>query len=143
LGENRNNLILNKLEAIAKIQAYYMTNIQSELNYVGKDLTEGKLRESVNITSVNSFIDLENEVMNISRNNSNSDLTSSSESFSNIELTIGKIFDLTVNINEEKGSDNILTSQQPPNPADLIYDPNDILDRFLEDERRIVENNDS
>ena len=86
-----------------------MTNIQSELNYVGKDLTEGKLRESVNITSVNSFIDLENKVMNIGKNNSNSDLTSLSESFSNIELTISKIFDLTVNINKEKGSDNILT----------------------------------
>ena len=58
-------------------------------------------------------------------------------------MTIGKIFDLIVNINEEKGSDNILTPQQLPNPADLIYDPNDILDRFLEDKRRVVENNDS
>ena len=81
MGENRNNLTLNKLETIVKIQAYYMTNIQSELNYVGKDLTEGKLRKSVNIASVNSFIDLENKVINISRNNSNSDLTSSSEYF--------------------------------------------------------------
>ncbi|RIA96089.1 hypothetical protein C1645_815928 [Glomus cerebriforme] len=109
LGEK---ISLNKLEAIAKIQSYYMNNIQKELSYIGnkqatligKNFTEKKLRESTNITSINSIISLkvENEIANIGGNNS------LSESFFSIELAIGKIVNLTININnnnEERGSD--------------------------------------
>ena len=143
LGENRTNLTLNKLEAIAKIRSYYMNNIQKELSYIGKNLVESELRESINIASVSSIIGLEG-VVNTSDNDL--ELTSPLQSFSNIELTIGNIVDLTVNINdinEERDSNITSTQVQPLDPADLIYDPNDILNRFLECERRVVKNNGS
>ena len=137
LGENRNNLSLNKLESIAKIRSYYMNNIQRELNYVGRGFTENELRESVNIASVSSIIGLEDEdgVVNVSNN------LGSSPSFSSTELAIGNIIDLMVNIdgNNEKRDANIAPAQ-PPELADLIYDPNDVLNEFLEGERRVAEN---
>ncbi len=48
------------------------------------------------------LIILKNEIINIGKNNLDPDSTSSSRFFSNIELTISKIFDLTININKEK-----------------------------------------
>ncbi len=84
-----------------------MNHIQRELSYIGKNFTESKLKESLNIISVNSIIGLEdkNEVAN-----NNLDLTSLLESFSSTELAISNIVDLTVNIsdNEERDSDTIL-----------------------------------
>lgn len=130
LGENRTNLTLNKLEAIAKIRSYCMNNIQKELNYVGKDLKESELKESINITSVSNIIGLE-DITNINDNDLESTLPS--QSFST-ELTIGKIVDLTVHIsdiNEENSSDIIPAEVEPLDPADLIYDPQDILNEFL------------
>ncbi len=83
-----------------------MNHIQRELSYIGKNFTESKLKESLNIISVNSIIGLEdkNEVAN-----NNLDLTSLLESFSSTELAISNIVDLTVNIsdNEERDSNTI------------------------------------
>ncbi|RIA96384.1 hypothetical protein C1645_815400 [Glomus cerebriforme] len=115
-----------------------MNNIQKELSYIGKNLTEKELRESTNIASINSIISLEveNKIANIGGNNS------PSESFSSIELAIGEIINLTININdnnEKRGFDTSAQVQQL-DLADLIYDPNDILNEFLEYEN---ENNGS
>ncbi len=63
------------------------------------------------------------------------------QSFSNTELAIGNIVDLTVNINdinEERDSNTTLTQVQPLNLANLIYDSNDVLNGFLEHERHVV-----
>ncbi|CAG8549526.1 4031_t:CDS:1 [Funneliformis mosseae] len=111
-----------------------MNNIQRELSYISKDLTESELRESVNITSVSSIIGLEDkdEIANISNDNLGLRF------FSSTELDIGNIVDLKININdinEKKESDTISIQIQPPDLADLIYDPSDILNRFLEYER--------
>ena len=114
-----------------------MNNIQRELNYVGRGFTENELRESVNIASVSSIIGLEDEdgVVNVGNN------LGSSPSFSSTELAIGNIIDLMVNIdgNNEERDANIAPAQ-PPELADLIYDPNDVLNEFLEGGRRVVEN---
>ncbi|CAG8776804.1 16003_t:CDS:1, partial [Funneliformis caledonium] len=61
-----------------------------------------------------------------------------SRSFSSTELDISNIVDLKININdinEKKGSDTTSTQIQPPDLADLIYDPSDVLNGFLEYER--------
>src|SRR6266498_2624481 len=123
---------------MVKIRSYYMNNIQKELSYIGKDFVESELIESINIASVSSIIDLE-DIANISNNNLG--LISPLQSFSNTELAIGNIVDLTVNINdinEERNSNTTLTQVQPLNLADLIYDPNDVLNGFLEHERHVV-----
>ncbi|RIB19786.1 hypothetical protein C2G38_2035800 [Gigaspora rosea] len=43
LGDRRMGLGLNKLEGMAKIRQYYMTNIRRELSFFGKELTEKNL----------------------------------------------------------------------------------------------------
>ncbi|GES97518.1 ribonuclease H-like domain-containing protein [Rhizophagus clarus] len=132
------NLTLKKLEAIAKIRSYYINNFQRELSYVSKDLTESELRESINISSVSNIISLDNDddIGNIDGNNLNLTLPSS-----NTELAIRNIIDLTAidGINEEMGSNIILAQEQPLDPADLNYDPNDVLNGFLEHERNLTE----
>jgi hypothetical protein len=134
LGENRTNLSLNRLEAIAKIRSYYMNNIQKELSYIGKNLTESELRESVNIASIDSIFNLENtnEIAN------NSDNYLPPESYSRTELAIGDIVDLTININDNSGdrnSDTAPAQVQQLNSADLNYNPSEVLNEFLEHER--------
>ncbi|GES95126.1 ribonuclease H-like domain-containing protein [Rhizophagus clarus] len=134
----RINLTLKKLEAIAKIRSYYMNNFQRELSYVSKNLTESELRESINISSVSNIISLDDDddIGNIDGNNLNLTLPSS-----NTELAIRNIVDLTAidGINEEMGSNIIPAQEQPLDPADLNYDPNDILNGFLEHERNLTE----
>jgi hypothetical protein len=138
LGDRRTNLTLKKLEAIAKIRSYYMNNIQKELSYMSKDLTESELRESTNIASVNSIISLEedDDTVNIDGDN-NLNQTSPSENFSNTELAISNIVDLTAvdDTNGEMSSDITPVQEQPLDPADLDYDPNDVLNGFIECER--------
>ncbi|CAG8755942.1 ribonuclease H-like domain-containing protein [Rhizophagus irregularis DAOM 181602=DAOM 197198] len=138
LGDRRTNLTLKKLEAIAKIRSYYMNNIQKELSYMSKDLTESELRESTNIASVNSIISLEedDDTVNIDGDN-NLNHTSPSENFSNTELAISNIVDLTAvdDTNGEMSSDITPVQEQPLDPADLDYDPNDVLNGFIGCER--------
>jgi hypothetical protein len=138
LGERRTNLSLKNLEAIARIRSYYMNNIQKELSYISKEMTEGELRKSINIASVNSIISLkdDNDIVNINGNNS-----LPSENFSNTELAISNIVDLTaVDDNGEIGADITPAQEQPLVPDDLNYNPNDILDGFLECERNTERN---
>ncbi|GES79071.1 hypothetical protein GLOIN_2v1785142 [Rhizophagus clarus] len=99
-------------ELIAQLHRFELRLAPFDLSYSPglespKDLTESKLRESINISSV----------------------------------TIRNIVDLTAidGINEEMGSNIILTQEQPLDPADLNYDPNDVLNGFLEHERNLTE----
>ncbi|CAG8754365.1 17720_t:CDS:2 [Rhizophagus irregularis] len=136
LGERRTNLSLKNLEAIARIRSYYMNNIQRELSYISKDLTESELRESINIASVNSIISLEddNDIVNINGNNSNPTLPS--ENFSNTELAISNIVDLAaIDDNGEVSADINPVQERPLDSEDLNYNPNDVLNGFLERER--------
>jgi hypothetical protein len=138
LGERRTNLFLKNLEAITRIRSYYINNIQRELSYISKEMTEGELRESINIASVNSIIGLEddNDIVNINRNNS-----LPSENFSSTELAISNIVDLTaIDDNKEIGADITPIQEQPLVPDDLNYNPNDILDGFLEHKRNTERN---
>jgi hypothetical protein len=145
LGERRTNLTIKKLEAIARIRSYYMNNIQRELSY-SKDLTESELKESTNITSINNIINLVEDddtgnIDGIHGNNSNPNLPS--EDFSNTELAIRNIVDLTAtnDINGEMESD-ITPIQEPSlDPTDLSYNPNDVLNGFLEHEKENTEGN--
>ncbi|CAG8646205.1 14286_t:CDS:2 [Funneliformis mosseae] len=92
---------------MAPFELSYVSSLESpklELSYVNKDLTESKLRESVNIASVSSIIVLEvkDEIVNISSDNLGSRF------FSSTELDIDNIVDLKININdinEKKESD--------------------------------------
>ncbi|UZO16383.1 uncharacterized protein OCT59_007772 [Rhizophagus irregularis] len=113
-----------------------MNNIQRELSYISKDLTESELRESINIASVNSIISLEddNDIVNINGNNSNPTLPS--ENFSNTELAISNIVDLAaIDDNGEVSADINPIQERPLDSEDLNYNPNDVLNGFLERER--------
>ncbi|PKK57976.1 hypothetical protein RhiirC2_797068 [Rhizophagus irregularis] len=74
---------------MAKIWSYYMHNIQKELSYMNQDLTESVLRESTNITSVNSIISIEenDDTVNFDEDN-NLNQISLSENFQILNWTL-------------------------------------------------------
>ncbi|CAB5198560.1 unnamed protein product [Rhizophagus irregularis] len=125
---------------LAPFDLPYISGLESpnELSYMSKDLTESELRESTNIASVNSIISLEedDDTVNIDGDN-NLNQTSPSENFSNTELAISNIVDLTAvdDTNGEMSSDITPVQEQPLDPADLDYDPNDVLNGFIGCER--------
>jgi hypothetical protein len=138
LGKRQTNLSLKNLEVIARIRSYYMNNIQRELSYISKKMTEDELRESINIASVNSIIGLEddNDIVNINGNNS-----LPSKNFSNTKLAISNIVDLmAIDDNGKIGANITPAQEQPLVPDDLNCNSNDILDEFLERERNTERN---
>src|SRR6185312_14072934 len=61
IGDKRISLSVDNLESMAKVRSYYMTNIKSELNDYGKELTETELREAVTISAVAEIMASEEE----------------------------------------------------------------------------------
>src|SRR6266540_795125 len=53
---------IKKLESMAKIHSYYLTNIKSKLSFYEKELNETKLREVVNISAVSEIMALDEDI---------------------------------------------------------------------------------
>ncbi|CAG8847266.1 7376_t:CDS:2, partial [Gigaspora margarita] len=58
---HQTSLNINKLKGISKIKFYYMANIQHELNFFGKELTETDLQDVCNISLVSKIMDYNEE----------------------------------------------------------------------------------
>ncbi|CAG8699122.1 2766_t:CDS:2, partial [Acaulospora morrowiae] len=110
-------------EGMAKIRSYYMTNIRHELNLFGKELTEVDLRDACNITSIGNIISCEGDQTRVSEENSLDNTISDCSA----TLLIKEIIDLTA-------EENSLETVQIISPADLDYNPYDVLNSFLERE---------
>ncbi|CAG8438362.1 16762_t:CDS:2 [Funneliformis mosseae] len=61
IGDRRTRLGVKKLESMAKIRSYYLTNIKNELSFYGKELNEAELREVVNISTVGEVMILDED----------------------------------------------------------------------------------
>jgi len=99
LGDRHTNMSITRLEALAKIRSYYMTNIKSELHFYGKLLTEADLRECSNISSVATILNLEEFDCDNEHEDTESILPS-------LDLNISEIIDLTLNYNIEMDNNN-------------------------------------
>ncbi|CAG8776835.1 18315_t:CDS:1, partial [Racocetra persica] len=53
-GDRRTRLSISHLEAIAKVCAFYYTNIKKELHFYGGELLECDLKDSVNGSTINA-----------------------------------------------------------------------------------------
>jgi hypothetical protein len=61
IGDKRTRLNIKKLESMSKIRSYYLTSIQNELTYYGKELNSKDLREIANDSAVGEIITLNSE----------------------------------------------------------------------------------
>ena len=122
LGERRTNLSLNRLERMAKIRLYYMTNIQHELSFFEKELTEHDLRDACNMASVGSIMSCEEDQIRVNEENLLDVISNHSTT-----LLIEKIVDLTA----ERNSESSARTTQIISPADLDYDSQNVLNSFL------------
>ena len=129
IGDKRISLSVDNLEnmAMAKVRSYHMTNIKSELNDYGKELTETELREAVTISAVAEIMASEEE---------SSDLE---EVFDNTEhvqdsLLINEIVDLF-----QYDIENEIISTRY-DTGNMEYSPEQLVDEFLAEESALVEN---
>jgi len=129
LGKRRTSLSLNKLEGMAKIRSYYMTNIQHELSFCDRELTEVDLWDACNVASISNIMSYDENQMRVSEKNSlDNEISNDSTT-----LLIEDIVDLTAQRNLESSSETVETVQAI-SPANLDYDLQDILNSFLERE---------
>lgn len=125
IGDHRTRLAVQKLEDISKIRSYYLTNMKAELLYHGKELTYSELRNMVNDSSIGTLMSVESEGDSLNNANSNDDSIQARNT-----LIIGDIVDFNLFNNEahEQNNTNI------DDPYNLDYDPQLLLDTFLENE---------
>ncbi|CAG8679260.1 13455_t:CDS:1, partial [Ambispora gerdemannii] len=119
MGERRTSLGLNKLEGMAKIRSYYMTNIQHELSFFGKELTEADLQDACNVASIGNIMNYEEDQIRVSEESLLDNIILDYPT----TLLIEEIIDLTAEENLEFSIEIV----QVISSADLDYDPHDIL----------------
>ena len=122
LGDRRTRMNIEKLEGMAKVRTYYMSNICSELNYFGKELTEIDIKDMINNTNVGDILEL-NEENEMENNNDNNDILN----IDNNSLVIEDIVDL--NNFENEGISNEIDDDDEAGTLD--YDPEEMVNNIL------------
>ncbi|RHZ53295.1 hypothetical protein Glove_443g77 [Diversispora epigaea] len=100
LGERRTNLTLLKIESMAKIRSYYISNTDKEIHFRNKNLSEDELRKSID-KSVVTYDIFENEILerneNLEQENLNrSEENTEDENISSTILNINQFVNLTL-----------------------------------------------
>jgi hypothetical protein len=102
LGERRTNLTLSKIEFMAKIRSYYISNTDKEIRYRNKNLSENELRKSIDESVVTYDIFENNEILerneNLEQENLNEpdDENTEDENISSTILNINQFVNLTL-----------------------------------------------
>ncbi|RHZ84793.1 hypothetical protein Glove_74g304 [Diversispora epigaea] len=101
-GERRTNLNLSKIESMAKIRSYYISNIDKEIQFRNKDLSESELRKNINESVITYDIFEKNGILerdeDDERNRNLRELEEApeDENVSSISLNINQFVDLTL-----------------------------------------------
>ncbi len=129
IGDRRIRLGIKKLESMAKIHSYYLTNIKSKLSFYEKELNETKLREVVNISAVSEIMALDEDIQD--EYDDINDLILKGQS---ITLILEEIVDLTqpfFNNNTENDiciDGNNVSKREVRN---MDFDPTSLVDQIL------------
>jgi hypothetical protein len=126
-GKRRHRLSTNKLESIAKIHRYYLTQAKKELPYVGKNYSEDEIRSWINraydqmIEDDSEDIDIDSPLLpeSISESNERTDIELELERLISIE----KVFVIINNSNENLEEDNSSINGSNINNEGEDYDP--------------------
>ena len=130
IRDRRTRLGVKKLESMAKIRSYYLTNIKNELSFYGKELDETELREVVNISAVGEIMALDEDTQD--EYDDIDDLILEEQS---ITLILEEIVDLTqpfFNNNTENDvriSENNVDEREVGN---MDFDPTSLVDQILD-----------
>ncbi|RHZ52177.1 hypothetical protein Glove_464g17 [Diversispora epigaea] len=100
LGERRTSLTLLKIESMAKIRSYYISNTDKEIHFRNKNLSEDELRKSID-KSVVIYDIFENKILkrneNLEQENLNgSEENTEDENISSTILNINQFVNLTL-----------------------------------------------
>ncbi|CAG8640771.1 13512_t:CDS:2 [Gigaspora margarita] len=127
IGDKRTCLGIEKLEGMAKIRAYHMANIQSELTYFDAELTEFELCKMVKIATIDDYITDEKAICG----NNDSDNIDAYEENSNLSCQTIILEDIRSHTFEF--SANIAdTNINVEDDVSMDYNPEDLVDTVLE-----------
>ena len=130
IGDRHTRLGVKRLENMAKIRSYYLTNIKNELSFYRKELDETELREVVNISAVGEIMALDEDTQD--EYDDIDDLILEEQS---ITLILEEIVDLTQpffnnNIeNDVRISENNVDEREVGN---MNFDPTSLVDQILD-----------
>ncbi|RHZ84792.1 hypothetical protein Glove_74g306 [Diversispora epigaea] len=143
-GERRTNLNLSKIESMAKIRSYYISNIDKEIQFRNKDLSESELRKNINESVITYDIFEKNGILerdeDDERNRNLRELEEApeDENVSSISLNINQFVDLTLPAFLSTG-DSLFgftnnrqnTNERSNNSGNMEYDPIRLAQRVL------------
>ncbi|RHZ76909.1 hypothetical protein Glove_187g165 [Diversispora epigaea] len=143
-GERRTNLNLSKIESITKIRSYYISNIDKEIQFRNKDLSESELRKNINESVITYDIFEKNGILerdeDDERNRNLRELEEApeDENVSSISLNINQFVDLTLLAFLSTG-DSLFgftnnrqnTNERSNNSGNMEYDPIRLAQRVL------------
>ncbi|CAG8781250.1 5813_t:CDS:2, partial [Cetraspora pellucida] len=121
-GTYRRCLSSEKIESMAQIHSFYISNLKNELHYYGKELSEGELRDSV--LDLTTYADMENNSIELEQDE---DVLKSAQS-NNDKLEISLIVDfLYANFGGQDNAEELsYTTQRSDN---MEFDPVAIVER--------------
>ncbi len=145
-GKRRQRLGLSKVEAMAKIRSFYISNIKSELAYVSQQHTEDEICEIINDSLFLQFEEDENEQVDNETNEEILDIPNHDaqvliiESMFDLKNVVKNLGDENAdedvdNISEGSGSDNESNSDTVSNDSsdnEMDYDIEEVTLKYSE-----------
>lgn len=136
MGTYRTNLSISRLEAMAKIQRFCVSEMQNELHYTGENMSVEKM---INLLtdSINDELDELDELDEEEEENVDIDLREDLERVTDIDLNITATLDLNVaifNNNNDNTDLNENNDQKETNSeSEEYFDLEDLVDESLRD----------
>jgi hypothetical protein len=150
LGERRTSLTLSKIESMAKIRSYYISNTDKEIRYRNKNLSENELRKSIDESVVTYDIFETNEILerdeNLEQGNLNNENlneleeNTENENISSTILNINQFVDLTLPdfLSTRNNLFESITNRSNINErnerGNMEYNPTELAQRILNEE---------
>ena len=126
-GDKRTRLCISRVEDMAKIRSYYLSNSDKELQLYGKNLNNEELYESINTSMVTyDLLEMSDENTDNGKTNNLDDINES-EYFESLTLNIADLVDLT--LTEFLASGDAVFSLEPVTTnrardvGNMSYDP--------------------
>jgi hypothetical protein len=143
-GEKRMNLNLSKIESMAKIRSYYISNTDKEIRFRDKNLSEHELRNNINESVITYDTFEKNGILERDENiecerNENLEENTEIENESSTSLNINQFVDLTLPAFLTTGNNlftnnRLDTNTRSRNIGNMEYDPIKLAQSALNEE---------
>jgi hypothetical protein len=137
LGNYRTRTTVTKLEGMAKVRSYYMSNIRDGLSYK-PELTEAELREVIRNTAIGSVMEMDGDDDDNDGDDEELQSDPDDSQFSSTTLELSNTVDLESSYFQGQEFEEVIVyidNDEVIESGNMDYNPENILDSFLSCER--------